>query len=59
MKIQEKIQKYLFSLGIQEEEQALFLLLCELGTQPASILAARSGFERTKTYRILGILLEK
>lgn len=59
MKINEKLQKYLSSLWLVEDEQTLFLLLCELGTQPASIIATRAGFERTKTYRILDSLVEK
>lgn len=59
MKINEKIEKYLSSLGVETEEQHLFVLLCELGTQPASIIATRSGLERTKTYRLLDSLVEK
>jgi len=59
MSTTQKIRDYLSVLGIDNESQDIYLALCELGPQPASIIARKSSLERTKVYRLLGQLSDQ
>jgi len=52
--------EYLQKLGLTPKESTLYLAMLELGVaSPVSSIAKRSGINRTTTYDILNILIEK
>lgn len=53
------LQQYLQRLGFSEKEQAIYLVLTEIGVQPASIIARRCGLDRVTTYKHLKRLAER
>ena len=53
------INSILTEFGLSDLEAKLYLACLELGAQPASILAKKSGLKRSHSYNILGTLIEK
>ena len=53
------IQEYLQQLGFDEKEKSLYLVLAEIGVQPASIVARRSGLDRITAYKHLKKLADR
>lgn len=56
MSSHQQIGDFLSVLWITSEQQDVFLAVCELGAQPASVIARKVWLERTKAYRFLGEL---
>lgn len=50
---------YLQKLHFTDKEQKIYLVLAELGVQPASIIARRSGLDRVTAYKHLKKLSER
>ena len=46
-------------LGLSEVEAGVYLTLLELGSQPASVVAKKSGLKRGHTYNVLAELIAK
>lgn len=53
------LAEYLQRLEFTEKEQKIYLVLAELGVQPASAVARRSGLDRVTTYKHLKKLAER
>ncbi len=53
------IQKTLVSLGLTEKEAAMYLLLLQVGTSPASVLAKRTGLIRSTAHYTCQQLVKK
>ncbi len=53
------INSILTEFGLSDLEAKLYLACLELGAQPASILAKKSGLKRSHSYNILSTLIEK
>ncbi|KKP37336.1 MAG: Transcriptional regulator, TrmB [Candidatus Peregrinibacteria bacterium GW2011_GWA2_33_10] len=47
------LEKIFQKLNLDQKEYRIFTSLYRLGTNPASVIAKHTGFERTNTYRIL------
>ncbi len=53
------ITSALGGFGLSDPELRVYIALLELGAQPASVIAKRSGLKRGHTYNVLKILSEK
>src|SRR5438270_798606 len=53
------LQDYLHQLGFSKKESDIYLVLAEVGVQPASVIARRSGLDRVTAYKNLRKLAEK
>lgn len=53
------INSILKEFGLSNLESTLYLTCLELGAQPASVLAKKSGLKRSHSYNILSTLIEK
>src|SRR3989338_2437421 len=53
------LKDYLTHLGFTEKESAIYLVLAEIGVQPASVIARRSNLDRVTAYKNLKKLAEK
>ena len=53
------IQDYLQRLGFTAKESSVYLVLAEIGIQPASVVARRAGIDRVTTYKTLKKLAER
>ncbi|MBI5414023.1 hypothetical protein HZA38_00725 [Candidatus Peregrinibacteria bacterium] len=51
--------KYLKKIGFTEKEQELYLVLAEIGIQPASVVAKKCNMDRVTAYKNLKHLTEK
>ncbi len=53
------LAQYFQKLGFSDKEQKIYLILAEVGLQPASVVARRSGLDRVTTYKQLKRLAER
>ena len=53
------IDQYLQKLDFTEKERAIYVVLAEIGIQPASVVARRSGLDRVTAYKHLKKLAER
>lgn len=53
------LAEYLSRLGFSEKESAIYLVLAEVGVQPASVIARRSNLDRVTAYKHLKKLAER
>ncbi len=53
------LQEYLATLGFSQKESAIYLVLAEIGVQPASVIARRCNLDRVTAYKQLKKLAEK
>ncbi len=53
------LKEYLSTLGFNDKETALYMVLAEIGVQPASVIARRSNLDRVTAYKHLKKLAEK
>ncbi len=59
MKLNDSTLKALAGFGLSDPELRLYVTLLELGPQPASVLAKKTGLKRGHTYNMLGLLIGK
>ena len=53
------LQQYLEKLGFDEKERTIYLILAEIGVQPASVIARRSNLDRVTAYKHLKKLADR
>ncbi|NOS67579.1 MAG: hypothetical protein HOO67_04420 [Candidatus Peribacteraceae bacterium] len=53
------LQEYLSSLGFSQKESTIYLVLAEVGVQPASVIARRSNLDRVTAYKHLKKLADR